>query len=204
MWAALSKNNKSCQNSAWTLNIFTDPEFVFFAESYSDFQIVGKLEGTSCIKLSTTHFFEWNFSSICFEFFPSGQVQLSPGSEVDYRTNTKFFHPINVFVCATKTIFLLFHCKILVSRAGMGDKTHKVNSKLTLCAINTTLYQSEEFFYCLIYLFSPSYDLLTGLWVPAKRRQANNYMDWSMRLREMWISCLCLDQFYIIIPNMLV
>jgi hypothetical protein len=49
---------------------FTDPKYVFFAKSYSDVQMIWKLERTSRTKLSTMQK-KWNFlnfSSICFHF----------------------------------------------------------------------------------------------------------------------------------------
>ena len=60
IWAALDKKDKSGQNSTWTVNIYIDPQFVFFSESFSDVQMTWNLEWVSCIKLSTTQFF-WIF-----------------------------------------------------------------------------------------------------------------------------------------------
>ena len=82
-WEALSKKDKSGQNNALTVNIFTDHEFVFFVESYSNVQMLWNLERTSRTKLSTMHK-KIGFFLICYELFLN-RVQMSPGSELDIR-----------------------------------------------------------------------------------------------------------------------
>ena len=39
IWVGLDKKDKSGQNSVWTVNFFTDPDFVLFAESCSNVQM---------------------------------------------------------------------------------------------------------------------------------------------------------------------